>query len=277
MRKYFGLIVLFLGFCSVNAVGAERSPIVIGDKLQFSSKILGENRSLNIYLPSSYTKMEDKKYPVIYLLDGSMGEDFIHIAGLVQFGSFPWINMLSESILVGIANVDRKRDFTFPSKVARDRKEFPSSGGSEKFIEALEKEIRPLIESEYRVNGESTLIGQSLGGLLATEILFKRAGLFNHYIIISPSLWWSGESLLTDLPEDCCDAKSVYIGVGKEGEVMERLANRLFSKLNTEKNKGEVHFGYFEELGHGDTLHLAVYDAFDRIFSAGRVENKSEN
>ena len=60
-------------------------------------------------------------------MDGSKDEDFIHISGIVQFGSFSWINMLPESIVVGIANVDRKRDFTYPSSVEIDKKELPKT------------------------------------------------------------------------------------------------------------------------------------------------------
>ena len=34
------------------------------------------------------------------------------LAALPAASSFSWINLLPESIVVGIANVDRKRDFT---------------------------------------------------------------------------------------------------------------------------------------------------------------------
>ena len=66
----------------------------------------------------------------------------------------------------------------------------PNNGGSDKFITFIEKELQPYIERTYSTNDSKTIIGQSLDGLLATEILFKNPKLFNHYIIISPSLWW---------------------------------------------------------------------------------------
>jgi predicted alpha/beta superfamily hydrolase len=62
------------------------SPITIGETREIKSDILKENRILNICTCNS--SESTKKYPVIYLLDGSIDEDFIHIAGLVQFGSF---------------------------------------------------------------------------------------------------------------------------------------------------------------------------------------------
>ncbi len=245
----------------------QKAAFTIGESLEFHSRILDENRVLNIYLPLSYAQQTDKKYPVIYLLDGSADEDFIHIAGLVQFGSFPWIEMIPETIVVGIANVDRKRDFTFPSKNEKDQKELPTSGGSARFIEALAKEIQPLIRKTYRTQDVSTIIGQSLGGLLATEILYTRPDLFDNYIIVSPSLWWDDRSLLKAGPKNLAEGTSIFVGVGKEGEIMEEVAAELHRKIDGAKAAGtRLWFRHFPELDHGDTLHLAVYEAFGALF-----------
>ena len=245
----------------------QKKPLVIGEKITFQSTILKEARTLNIYLPESYSKETTKKYPVIYLLDGSIDEDFIHIAGLVQFGSFSWINMIPETIVVGISNVDRKHDFTYPTTNKKDKKEFPTTGGSEQFIQFLEKEVQATINKNYRTTNTKTLIGQSLGGLLATEILFKKPALFDNYIIVSPSLWWDDESLLdfTSIPFQ--QQKSIYIAVGEEGPTMKRVANELYTKLNVEnKKKYTLHFQFLEAQDHGDALHLAAYGAFEAIF-----------
>jgi len=267
MKKLLTAIVLLL-ICQIGQTQiTERSDFTIGETIQIKSKILQETRTVNIYLPDSYQKDSQKDYPVIYLLDGSKDEDFIHIAGLVQFCSFSWIQMIPESIVVGIGNIDRKRDFTYPSNNDIDNKELPTSGKSAQFIQFIENELQGIIKENYRVKEEKTLIGQSLGGLLATEILFKKPELFDKYIIISPSLWWDDESLLKfDLNQSLKD-KSVYVGVGKEGDMMERMAQSLFYKLTLEKkDELKLFFGYFEALDHGDTLHLAVYDAFEKLF-----------
>ena len=254
-------------FAQSNPEIIKKSNFSIGETIEIHSEILKENRALNIYLPSSYESSTDKNYPVIYLLDGSADEDFIHLAGLVQFGSFSWINLVPESIVVGIANVDRKRDFTYPTRNTQDKKDFPSSGGSEKFIDFISSEVQPLIEKNYRTNLNKTIIGQSLGGLLATEILLKSPDLFDNYIIISPSLWWDDESLLEFTPVKAPLHKSVYIGVGKEGEIMERVAKALYDKVRAQEIKNySVYFNLFEKLSHGDTLHLAAYDAFNKVF-----------
>ncbi len=259
------------GQTGIHAI--ERNPFTIGETVRVKSAILNEERVLNIYLPLSYSQDSAKKYPVIYLLDGSKEEDFIHIAGLVQFGSFSWINMIPETIVVGIGNVDRKRDFTYPSHNELDNKEVPTSGKSEAFVSFIGKELQPFIDSNYRTSNIKTIIGQSLGGLLATEILLKQPDLFDNYIIVSPSLWWDDESLLQLKPKEYQSEKSIYIAVGNEGEVMTRTAKELYTKL-TELNSKNTHlyFKYLEEQDHGDALHLAVYDAFEKMFRIKKEE-----
>ncbi len=276
--KIFQILVFLISFISANELKAQIDPEIIkvealsmGEKIDLHSKILDENRILNIYLPYGYSSDSLKVYPVIYLLDGSMDEDFIHVSGIVQFGSFSWINMLPESIVVGISNFDRKRDFTFPTTVEQDLKDFPTTGKSENFISFIDQELQPLIDRMYRTSAAKTLIGQSLGGLLATEILFKKPELFSNYIIVSPSLWWDNESLLKFDQLNLNSTKHIYIAVGKEGEQMETNAKELFLKLeNIKENDTELYFRFFEELTHGDVLHLAVYDAFQKIFKVER-------
>lgn len=267
MKKYNCLLLLLLLATFSLLAQQQTKPLTIGETLTLDSKILQEERVLNIYLPNGYSPDSAKTYPVIYLLDGSIDEDFIHIAGLVQFGSFSWINMLPESIVVGIANVDRKRDFTYPSHNKLDNKHLPTGGGSAKFIQFLSNEVQPFITENYKTDTIATLIGQSLGGLLATEILFKQPDLFDNYVIVSPSLWWDDESLLQLAPTPYTSKKSVYVAVGTEGAVMERLARALHVQLATlQKENTRLFFKFLKEQDHGDTLHLAVYDAFENIF-----------
>lgn len=265
-------LIAFLFICSLSwSQGLPRkiseTDFSIGKAIAIESAILGEARDLNIYLPASYSADSLRAYPVIYLLDGSKDEDFIHIAGIVQFGSFSWIKMVPESIVVGIGNVDRKRDFTYPSQNALDQKEFPSSGQSARFMAFLEKELQPFVNAAYRTTEGRTLIGQSFGGLLATEILFKKPDLFDNYIIVSPSLWWDDERLLDEEPTAYHSDKSIYIAGGKEGEVMERTARELYEKLkNNRPQNTAVFYEFMENRTHGDALHNAVYHAFEKIF-----------
>jgi predicted alpha/beta superfamily hydrolase len=249
-------------------------PFVLGVIDEIQSKELGEKRILNIYLPEGYKTEDATKYPVIYLLDGSADEDFIHIAGLVQFNSFEWINQVPKSIVVGIATVDRRRDFTFPTTIEKDQKKFPTTGHSDKFIAFIEKELQPFIDKKYKTTDSKTIIGQSLGGLLETEILLKKPTLFNKYVIVSPSIWWNNGSILNlDSPifqENFTQQTDIYIAVGKEGltpteipRVMEVDANLLAEKIKATKSKNiKVYFDYFPKENHATILHPAVSNSF---------------
>jgi hypothetical protein len=251
-------------------------PFVLGSIIEMQSKVLSEKRILNIYLPNNYNEKDTVKYPVIYLLDGSADEDFIHIAGLIQFSNFPWVDILPNTILVGIANIDRRRDFTFPTTIDKDKKDFPTTGQSAKFIDFIEAELQPFIERNYRTNATKTIIGQSLGGLVATEILFKKPQLFTNYIIVSPSLWWDHESLLTVQPAilqpGFAAPASVFIAVGKEGKIMENDAKKLTAILkNGHKKNLTVNFEYFTDENHASILHNAVYNGFKKM-NVGRLK-----
>ena len=253
-------------------------PFVLGVIDEIQSKELGEKRILNIYLPEGYKAEDATKYPVIYLLDGSADEDFIHISGLVQFNSFEWINQVPKSIVVGIATVDRRRDFTFPTTIEKDQKRFSTSGHSDQFIAFIEKELQPFIDKKYKTTESKTIIGQSLGGLLETEILLKKPTLFNRYIIVSPSLWWNNGSLLNldsaIFQENFNQKTDIYIAVGKEGltpteipRVMEVDANLLAEKIKASKSKNiKVYFDYFPQENHATILHPAVMNSFKFLY-----------
>ncbi len=247
-------------------------PLIIGEIRQLQSKVLNEKRIVNVYLPEGYSANDSLKYPVIYLLDGSVDEDFIHISGLVQYNSFEWVHRLPKSIVVGIATVDRRRDFTFPTHVEPDKKLYPTSGHSDRFISFLETELQPFISRNYRTTPARTIIGQSLGGLLAAEILMKKSSLFSKYIIISPSLWWDNASLLENWQVQDANFKplEIYIGVGKEGltptatpRVMEVDANLLAEKIKAVGSKSlKVIFDYLPQENHATIMHQAVSNAF---------------
>ena len=267
--------ILFLQILFISPLFAQQYTINenifalgIVDKIQ--SATLGETRTLNIYLPEVYPKDSATAYPVIYLLDGSANEDFIHIVGLVQF--LVMIEKMPPSIVVGIANIDRKRDFTFPTAIEQDKKDYPTTGGSAKFITFVEKELQPYIEKKYRT-GSKTIIGQSLGGLLATEILLKKPGLFNNYIIVSPSLWWNNESLLNEAPDlvkkQALKNMQVYISVGSEGKQMEDDAKKLSEILQAPGNV-KVNLVPLPEENHLTVLHNSVYKGLE-ILNAKKV------
>jgi predicted alpha/beta superfamily hydrolase len=230
--------------------------------MSFRSEVLNEERILNIYLPGGYHHNSQHPHPVVYLLDGSVDEDFTHVAGLAGQSNLP---RLQECVVIGIANVDRTRDFTFPTTVEKDKMVLPSTGGSAKFIQFLEEELQPFVQRNYSNNGVTTLIGRSLGGLLATEVLFTRPDLFTNYIILSPSLWWDDQSLLKQPPKISPSIKSIYIGVGRnEHKIIVKSAKTLSKKVQAQQSEGlRVRYKSFSEASHDNILQFALFDAFD--------------
>lgn len=267
-------IPLLFGQSSEPASSSHGKPFILGVIDEIQSDILQESRILNIYLPEGFDYQDTTTYPVIYLLDGSADEDFIHVVGLVQFNTFPWINRIPKSIVVGVANTDRRRDFTFPSTIENEKNRFPTTGHSDRFIAFIEKELQPFIAQKYKAGSSQTIIGQSLGGLLATEILLNHPHLFNNYILISPSLWWDDGSILRQsseiLEETFTQETSIYIAVGKEGlapsvspHVMEVDVNLLADKLMRSKSKNvHTYFDYLPLEDHATICHQAVSNAF---------------
>ncbi|MEJ5053465.1 alpha/beta hydrolase [Sphingobacterium sp. MYb382] len=271
--KFIFFILLLTGIKSFGQhleTGRKSSPFILGQTDKLHSKILGEERTLNIYLPEGYSK--ELSYPVIYLLDGSADEDFIHVAGILQHNNFPWVDRTKPSILVGIANTNRKKDFTTTSTVKEDLAYIPNNGGSSKFIQFIAKELQPYINSAFKTSGKNTLIGQSLGGLLALEILHDKPTLFNTYIIASPSLWWRNEYMLQDTytwSKKYENPTQVYIGVGTEGKMyegiksMEEAAQILADRLQEGNPQNlHVHFDHLRDENHATSGHQSILNAF---------------
>ncbi len=245
------------------------SPLVFGVVNEIDSSALDEKRTLNIYLPPSYEETLLQTYPVIYLLDGAANEDYHHVSGLVQF--LTMYKLMPESIVVGIANVDRYRDFTSLSTVPGDVKGIPNNGGSPTFRAFLETELQPFIDATYRTNDRKMIIGQSLGGLIAAEILVENTDLFDTYIIVSPSLWWNDKQTLSRFPEFLRNhprlKKTVFLSVGTEGEGMNDLVGELAALFEKESpTTVKFQFLFLPGETHATVLHRSLYRAFEFLY-----------
>lgn len=256
------IVVLSLVLSSLGISTQAQTAYSIGVIDSVYSSELKEWRKLNIYLPNEYSVDSAANFSVIYLLDGSADEDFLHIAGLVNYCNFSWLSFLKPTIVVGIANVDRRRDFTFPTTITEDKTSNPTSGGSAVFRAFLEKELMPFVEKKYTPSKDRMLLGQSLGGLLASEVLAKQPHLFSTYCIVSPSLWWDKESLLKPLSEaNIPSTTRIYLAVGKdEPAVMKKDAKKMASLLK--KKNINTHFEVLAHEDHASVLHLAALRGF---------------
>ncbi len=170
------------------------APLAIGETFTIASTVLGETRRINVYLPPGHDRGGGTPLPVLYMPDGGMGEDFLHVAGLVQVlvgngGMRPFL-------LVGIENTERRRDMTGPTDRPDDRKIAPRVGGSAAFRTFIRTELMPRVRARYRTTGETAVVGESLAGLFVVETFLREPDLFDTYVAFDPSLWWNGEQLL---------------------------------------------------------------------------------
>lgn len=197
-------------------------PVVIATSYVMQSRVLGEARAINVYLPPSYAQISQRTYPVLFLLDGGLPEDFHHITGLMQVGGDNGVTR--EMIVIGIADTDRRRDFTYPSQDPRDHKDAPTGGGSAPFRRFIAEELQPWVAGRFRTSGEKAIIGESLAGLFIVETFLKQPALFDTWIAISPSLWWDNHSLEAAAPALLAamppGKRRLWLAVGDEGPPM---------------------------------------------------------
>ncbi|MEO7080438.1 MAG: alpha/beta hydrolase-fold protein [Flavobacteriales bacterium] len=271
MRAITPFILLLSSALSAQVTSTPHTtPFILGDVLTFHSAILEQERVLNVYLPDGYAD-STLSYPVIYILDGSANEDFPHIAGLAQFMNM--YDLLPKSIVVGIANNGRSRyhDFTGPTEGDSDRVWNPTSGGLTAFMSFLEIEVQPMVKQHYRTSGHRTLIGQSLGGLMAAEVLFAKPELFDDYMLIGPSLWWNNGKLAADA-EAWVKAhpdlhKRIFIASASNEGMMQKQVGQVvkaFQKYG--KPSFQIWYEYFPNETHATLLHRAVYKGFECFY-----------
>jgi predicted alpha/beta superfamily hydrolase len=271
---FFRRIAIVSAACLVlgtpSAVARQSPSLEFGKAAVFHSAVLNEDRRINVFLPSGYDA-GTKPYPAIYLLDGSANEDYFHAAGLFDF--LATYGVMPPTIVVGIANVDRQRDFTMPSSDPADLKAAPTSGGALKFVSFLERELIPYIDAHYRVTDQRTLIGQSLGGLLATQVLLEKPQLFRDYVIVSPSLWWNKEAMLhgagDSLKKNKTPGSSVYVSVADEPSGMKEAAERLVRQLRELRPEITCFYEYLPGETHATSLHISLYNAM-RLLNKAR-------
>jgi len=160
---------------------------------ELHSGLVDQDYRLDISLPGGYAEGE-AKYPVVVVLDGQWDFPLLYTINGQQY----YDGVLPGLILVGVTwggehpNVDalRQRDFT-PTDPAGDGK----SGGAEKFLDFLERELIPFIDKEYRTDGRRVLVGSSFGGLFTLYAMFSRPGLFSDYLPTSPAVPWDDDAL----------------------------------------------------------------------------------
>ncbi len=243
------------------------SPLVMGETFTIQSKTLDETRRINVYLPPVYRDSTNVRLPVLYMPDGGMGEDFLHIAGLVQVSVGN--GTMRPFILVGIENTERRRDLTGPTRNAEDRKIAPRVGGSAAFRKFFGTELIPAIDARYRTTGERAIVGESLAGLFIVETFFLEPDLFDTYIAFDPSLWWNDHALVDSaaarLRADEFGKRTLYLA--NSSQDIDQLSKVLADTLE-KYAPPDLTWRYQPMLDetHATIYHPAALIAFRRLF-----------
>jgi hypothetical protein len=257
------------------AAARAAAPLVIGETFTIASATLGEVRRINVYAPPGYAASRDPsrdaRLPVLYMPDGGMAEDFLHVAGLVQVSVGN--GTMRPFLLVGIENTERRRDMTGPTDVAEDRRIAPRVGGSAAFRTFIRTELMPQVKARYRTTDETAVVGESLAGLFVVETFLREPDLFDTYIAFDPSLWWNGRTLVAEAAERLrgrpAARKTLYLASSGEPELAE-LTRRLAGVLEQGAFPGlRWHHDPLPEEKHSTIYHPAALRAFRAVFKPG--------
>lgn len=180
-----------------------------------------------------------------------------------------------ELIVVAIPNTNRTRDLTpSHSTTGFDGEEaqgLAESGGGDAFLNFVRDELFEKIDADYRTASHRTLVGHSLGGLLASYTLLNRPDMFQAYIVIDPSLWWDEQSLVRQARKIGAKGHdiraSVYISLANstnvetgETSLMEKAGREFADILASGEYPGvRSTLQYFEAEDHGSVPLLSIY------------------
>ncbi len=170
--------------------GYPRVEIRDTERRELISKYVGRDFEVDVFLPRDY-RSADQRYPVVYVLDAEY-----------NFGCVAYITRrlikskdIPPVLLVGIAYDTTYEDFY-------DKRMFDSTpiskvhgyhtGGAEPFTKFLSEELIPFVDREDRtVREDRTIVGQSITGFYGCFLLFRHPDIFQKYLVVSPSLWFS--------------------------------------------------------------------------------------
>ncbi len=194
MKKiiFYLLITIFAFSCKNNAI-TYNDPIPEHDSLIIASKYVNEDRVINIWTPPTYKQSIDS-FPVLYMPDGGIKEDFPHIANTLA--KLIEENKIPPYILVGIENTERRRDLSGPTKIEYDLKIVPNPGGSNNFRSFIKKELFTEIDKNYRTKDKRAIIGESAAGIFVIETFLLDNDMFDFYIAMDPALWYNEQYLV---------------------------------------------------------------------------------
>jgi uncharacterized protein len=235
-------VIIFLTLISVYFLNAQNKgeDISLGKYDKIFSKIINEERTIMISLPWDYESSQ-KKYPVLYLLDGdipSLAESYYY---LNSFGP-----LLPGMIIVAVKNTNRNRDVLPGEKIS----------GADNFLGFFTEELFPYIEQNYRTDSYRILYGASNAGVFVIYALLKKQNAFDAYIASSPTICWRYDYMMKKVNETYESKaemnKYLYIIYGDKewSTVRDTLAKFLPVMEKLKNNNLKMKINYLPEESH---------------------------
>jgi uncharacterized protein len=229
------------------------------------SQVLGEERTYTVYLPDGYD-LSQRRYPVLFLLDGPRHSGYA--TSMAEYlARYP--EGIPPIIIVDILQQHRSRDMT-----PTPGKENPGdTGGADRFLAFLSKELVPDIQSHYRTRSPLAISGHCLSGLFAIHALLTQPELFDGYITASPCLWWD-DSLLVRRANDFFKShetleRKLFLGIGAgEQQAMQDYFNQMSRIFEANTPKGfQVGMRRFDGESHGTICIPTMYYGLKFVFA----------
>lgn len=274
--KTLKLLLIFLLFAEcINSQSTD--DVVIAKKLKIHSVVLGEDETIFVSTPNSYSSTNNS-YPVLYILDGSEVE-ISFVGGLVK--NLSDYEVIPEMIVVAIATNDRKRDYTptMPQNRPADfYKRIPHAGEADKFLSYVATELFPYIEKNYRTLPYRILAGHSDPGLCVVHTFLTHTNMFDSYIASSPSLGWDSCKINKVAEERISTInlkkKQFFICIsGKENPSSISDVNS-FTRILRLKAPAELKwkFNYYADEDHYSEATIALYDGIRFIYDGWKFD-----
>jgi predicted alpha/beta superfamily hydrolase len=167
ITKVFLFFSIFYFNASINAqtINSENT---LGVNYTIKSKILKEDRQIQIFIPESYKKT-DKKFPVLYILDGQRLFPF----GISLLKSFTQFKQTPEFIIVGITN-------KYPNRFGHFIDE------EKKFLKFIEEDLISFVDNSFRTSNKRLIFGWEYGGSFVIQTMIDKPSLFDAYLVASP-------------------------------------------------------------------------------------------
>ncbi len=173
---------------------------------------------------------------------------------------------------IGSPGNERFRDYS-PSAM----KNVPGSGGGPKFLQFLEQELFPTIESNYKVTKHRSLYGYSFGGLFCAYALFEKPELFQQILMGSAALGYENRAIFEreatyaqahkDLP------LKVFLEVGAAEQKEHVAATQDMARLLATRGYPNLQLKsvLFDSAGHVTGKPMAMFKAFEWAYCKNRV------